>query len=210
MARQPHAGRAGHGGSGRDRRVGSLPKQNEPNSLPCNLFAIRSGIKGKDGDMLCTSKGKLALYNGTSYGDDVCQEWLPEKQLVLQEPTYPDSVLARHAVQERAVIDRVPKMVTSLEKQLWVIVAELILTPNDLNLLKKQMELENKLEQAKFKLADVVEVKTTANEGIAFRNSLCTYRERRDCLVRSRGKVYSLVLGQCTTVLLNKMKQDAD
>jgi hypothetical protein len=35
-------------------------------------------------------------------------------------------------------------------------------------------------------------------------------RERTDCLVRSRGKVYSLVLGQCTTVLLNKMKQDAD
>jgi hypothetical protein len=30
-----------------------------------------------------------------------------------------------------------------------------------------------------------------------------------DCLVRSRGKVYFLVLGQCTTVLLNKMKQDA-
>ncbi len=31
-----------------------------------------------------------------------------------------------------------------------------------------------------------------------------------DCLVRSRGKVYSLVLVQCTTVLLDKMKQDAD
>ncbi len=31
-----------------------------------------------------------------------------------------------------------------------------------------------------------------------------------DCLVRSRGKVYSLILGQCSTVLLNKMKQDAD
>ena len=31
-----------------------------------------------------------------------------------------------------------------------------------------------------------------------------------DCLVRIRGKVYSLVLDQCTTVLLNKMKQDAD
>jgi hypothetical protein len=50
--------------------------------------------KGKDGDVLHTSKEKLALYIGTTYGDDVCQEWLSEKQLVLQEPTYPDAVLS--------------------------------------------------------------------------------------------------------------------
>ena len=47
-------------------------------------------------------------------------------------------------------------------------------------------------------------------QGMAFGNSWHTYRERTDCLVRSRGKVYYLVLGQCTMVLLNKMKQDAD
>ncbi len=53
-------------------------------------------------------------------------------------------------------------------------------------------------------------VKTTAEEAMAFSNSWRTYRERTDRLVRSRGKVYSLVLGQCTTVLLDKMKQDSD
>jgi len=51
----------------------------------------------------------------------------------LQELTYPDSVLARHAVREKAVTDRVTKMVTSLEKQLAGI-AELPLIPRDLNL----------------------------------------------------------------------------
>ena len=53
-------------------------------------------------------------------------------------------------------------------------------------------------------------MKTTADEGMAFSNSWRTYCERTDRLVRCRGKVYSLVLGQCTTVLLDKMKQDAD
>jgi hypothetical protein len=71
--------------------------------------------------MLRTSKEKLALYIGTNFGGDACQEWLSEKQLVLQELTYPDSVLARHEVQEKAVIDRVTKMVTSLKNQLQVI-----------------------------------------------------------------------------------------
>ncbi len=58
---------------------------------------------------------------------------------MLLEPTYPDSVLARHAVREKVVIDRVTKMVISLERQLQVIEAKLLLTPKDLNLLKSQM-----------------------------------------------------------------------
>jgi hypothetical protein len=97
------------------------------------VFTIGSGNKGKDGDMLRTSKEKFALYIGTNYGDDACQEWLSEKQLVLQEPTYPDAVLARHRLRKIAVTNRVTKMITSLEKQLQVINTELLLTPNDLN-----------------------------------------------------------------------------
>ncbi len=72
------------------------------------------------------------------------------------------------------------------------------------------MEVESKLDMAKFELTDVVEVKTKSDEAMAFSNSWPTYRERTDRLVRSRGKVYSLVMGQCTTVLLDKLKQDSD
>jgi hypothetical protein len=153
----------------------------------------------------------VVLFISTNYGDDACQEWQSEKQLVLQEPTYPDAVLAMHAVREKAVIKRVPKMVTHLlKKQLMVIEAKLLLTPKDLNLMKSQMEVNNKLKVAKFELTDVVEVKTTSDKGMVFSNSWWTYHERTDCLVRSQGKVYSLVLGQCKTVLLDKRKQDAD
>jgi hypothetical protein len=224
MACQPHASCAGRGGSGRGGRGGKFPKQNEPGTLPhkggevgaCkdlegNVFTIGSGNKEKYGDMLRTSKEKLALYVGTTYGDDACQEWLSEKQLVLQVPTCTDAVLARHTICAQVVNARVTKMVTSLQKQLDVIEGELLLTPTDLNLCKSQMEVDNKLSKlAKFELTDVVEVNTTADESMAFNNDWQTYRERLDQQVRSRGKVYSLVLGQCTTVLLDKMKQDAD
>ena len=92
MAHQNHAGRAGRGGGGTGGHGGRFPKRNEPSSLPCkggevracmdlegNVFTIRSGNKGKDEDMLRTSKEKLALYIGTNYGDDACQEWLSDK-----------------------------------------------------------------------------------------------------------------------------------
>jgi hypothetical protein len=99
MACQPHAGHAGHSGGGSGGRGSRFPKKNLPGTLPCkggevgackdlegNVFAISFGNKGKDGDMLRTSKEKLALYIRTNYGDDACQEWLSEKQLVLQMP----------------------------------------------------------------------------------------------------------------------------
>jgi hypothetical protein len=79
MSCQPHAGRAGHSGSGRGGREGRFPIRKEPSSLPCkggevgacnyleeNVFTIGTGNKGKDGDMLSTSKEKLALYIGTN------------------------------------------------------------------------------------------------------------------------------------------------
>ncbi len=117
--------------------------------------------------------------------------------------------LARHKIRAQVVNARVTKMVTSLQKQLDVTEGELLLMPTDLNFLKSHMEVDNKLKLAKFELTDVVEVKTTSDESMAFNNAWQTYCERADCLVRSRGKLYSLVLGQFTTVLLNKMKQDA-
>ncbi len=100
----------------------------------------------------------MTLYIGTTYGDDACQEWLLEKKLVLLEPTYyPDAVLARHTIRAQAVT-RVTKMVTNLQKQLDVIEGKLLLMPTDFNLLKSQMEVDNKLKLAKFELIDVVEV----------------------------------------------------
>ena len=145
---QPTAGRAGRGGGGRGGRGGRFPKRNEASAprktgevgackdLNGNVFTIGSGNKGKDGDLLRTSKEKLALYIGTNYGDDACQEWMSEKQLVLLEPTYPPDVLARQEVRERAISARVTKMITNLEKQLKVIETGLASDPNELNLHK--------------------------------------------------------------------------
>jgi hypothetical protein len=144
------------------------------------------------------TKGKMATcfvppkrnwhYIGTNYGDDACQEWMSEKQLVLLEPTYPSDVLARQALRERAINARVTNMITHLEKQLKVIKTGLASDPKELNLLKNQMEVENKLELARFELNDVVEVKTTAEESMAFSNSWRTYRKRTNRLVRTGGR----------------------
>jgi hypothetical protein len=76
MACQPQAGHGGRGGVGRGGRGGRFPRQNKPGSLPCksgevsawedleqNVFTIGSGNKGKDGDLLRTSREKKLALN---------------------------------------------------------------------------------------------------------------------------------------------------
>ncbi len=65
--------------------------------LEGHIFTIGSGNKGKDRDMLCTSKKKMATYIGTKYGDNVAHEWTSKKCIVLAEPTYSSAIETRHA-----------------------------------------------------------------------------------------------------------------
>jgi len=59
-------------------------------------ITISSGNKSKDGDMLRASKDKMTTYIGTKFGDNAAQEWTREKQITLNEPVYPQSILNRH------------------------------------------------------------------------------------------------------------------
>ena len=56
----------------------------------------------------------------------------------------------------------------------------------------------------------MVEMKLTNDENTAHSNTWLTHCKSSNSLKKSRGKIYSLLLGQCTQVLVDKMKQDAD
>ena len=53
-------------------------------------------------------------------------------------------------------------------------------------------------------------MKLTDDEKTAHSNAWRTHRETTESLKKSRGKIISLLLGQCTQVLVDKMKQDTD
>jgi hypothetical protein len=53
-------------------------------------------------------------------------------------------------------------------------------------------------------------MKLTKDEKISHSNAWRTHRETTESLKKSTGKVYSLLIGQCTQVLINKMKQETE
>jgi hypothetical protein len=71
-------------------------------------------------------------------------------------------------------------------------------------------EVDDQIAQGENELVDEVQIKLTDDEKVAHANAWRTHRETTESLKVSRGKVYSLLLGQCTQVLVDKMKQDAN
>ena len=105
--RGARGGRASQGGrAGRGSSSPSVPKRASEleacKELEGHIFTIDSGNKGKDEDMLCTSKEKMATYIGTKYGNEAAQEWTSKKRIVSKEPKYSDTIEIRHAKRVQA------------------------------------------------------------------------------------------------------------
>jgi hypothetical protein len=88
--------------------------------------------------------------------------------------------------------------------------AEIIQAPTNRGLLTELLEVDDQIARGDIELNDKVEMKLTDNEQTAHSNAWRTHRETPENLKKSRSKIYSLLLGQCTQVLVDKMMQDTD
>ncbi len=160
--------------------------------------------------MLHTSMEKMATYIGTKYGNEAAQEWTSGKKIVLQEPVYSQAILVRHAERVKATREQIQLRLKSLRAEKMAIKAKLISAPTNCGLLKELREVDDQIAKGDINLKDEIEMKLTNDEKTAHSNAWRSHHESSDSLKKSRGKIYSLLLGQCTQVLVDKMKQDAD
>ena len=82
--------------------------------------------------------------------------------------------------------------------------------PNDLEAPIKLAQLQNEMAEAELEAQEEVPMILTESEKTLYSNAWQTYREHKAKLEMHRGQCFSLVLGQCTQLLQDKMKQDTD
>jgi hypothetical protein len=152
----------------------------------------------------------MATYIGTRYGDEAAQEWTSGKNITLSEPAYSQAIRDRHAARVKATRERIELRLKSLRAEKTAIEAEINQAPTDHRLLKELQEVDDQIAKGDIELNDEVKMKLTDDERTAHSNAWRTHRETTESLKKSRGKIYSLLLGQCTRVLVDKMKQDTD
>ncbi len=152
----------------------------------------------------------MATYIGTKYGDDAAQEWTSKKCAVLPEPTYSKAILDRHAERVHTMRDRVNLKLSSLQQESLAIEDEIKQVPTDCKLMNEKRDIFDQILRCEIKVKDEVKMKLTNDKKMAHNNTWQSHHEVTAGLKKSRGKIYSLLLGQCTQVLIDKMKQDVD
>ena len=90
------------------------------------------------------------------------------------------------------------------------VMLEAAVLAGDVNAPMKLAILNNDTLQAECEATQELPMAMTDLEKTQNNNEWCTCHERDAQLVKNRGQAFSLVLGQCTQLLQDKMKQDAE
>jgi hypothetical protein len=70
--------------------------------------------------------------------------------------------------------------------------------------------LDNEIAEGNYKQNNEVPIEMLDSEKTQYSNDWRTYQERNVLLTKHRGQAFSIILGQCTQLLQDRMKQDTD
>ena len=208
-------GRGGRGGGrgGRNRNRGSnytggskSGKQGLCAALGGHVFDY--GGKGA-ADQMRTSWEKLTQHVGATYGQDIRNELDNKATVTVPEPTHTPEVLNRHKARETMVRTGHTNLQAARRKQETAL-EKAVADGKDPEAPMKLATLQNEIAKAEFDMTQDVPIELTDSEKTQYSNAWRTFRERNSSLIKNRGQVFSLIMGQCTQLLQDKMKQDSD
>ena len=217
------AGRSGNRsgrGRGRGNRSGRL--SGKPSNSPVSQKKTGSqkelehhvfdyGTKGA-ADQLSTTWEKIVTFVGTNMGEDIRNELRNEREVIIPTPGYSQEVQDR-LEDEANRQERFNRRMRDAKRTALAAVETAILTPTAdlISLAVKRAELENDIERLDHAIANPEEgVKLDPAEKVEYDSQYKLYSNRLGDLTKHRGEAFSLILGQCTQVLKDKMKHDPD
>jgi hypothetical protein len=129
--------------------------------------------------------------------------------VVLTEPVHTIDVLARHSVREVVILNGQLNIQQARQAQETILKAS-VQEGTEMDAPMKLAILQNNIAQGEFAASIEVPVELTDSEKTQFSNNWRTFRERNTNLIKHPGQVFSLIQGQCTQLLQDKMKQNTD
>jgi hypothetical protein len=202
---------ANHGGRGQGRGQNYTGSANAAKRGICTNLGTNVFDYGQKStaDQMRTSWEKLVQYYGTSYGQYINNELQNKVWVVLTEPLHIADVLARDSV--RDVLSRNSQLnIQQAHESQETILKASVQAGTDMDSPMKLAALQHEIAQGEFAASIEVPVGLTDSGKTQFSNDWRTFRERNTNLIKHRGQAFSLIQGQCTQLLQDKMKQETD
>ena len=215
-ANQRTHGRGGRGaGGGRGARkarggnTSSASIQTRGQCAALGNHTFEYGIRGA-AEKARKSYEKLVTHCGTTMGIDISCELSTRAQFIVPEPAYPQSATAtiqagtprRDAAHARLQAAREAKK-AQLEAQLDE-------EPDDVDIILELAKLLNEMAEADYQASLPVKVELDGEEKDRYSNESKASSYRKTNLVKHRGQAFAMISGQCTQLLIDKMKCDKD
>jgi hypothetical protein len=160
-------------------------------------------------DQMSTSWEKLVQYVGTNYGQDINNELQNKVWVIITEHAHTKDGLERHSVRE--IMIRNGQLNIQQARQAQETILEAAVQPGTgMDAPVKLVIIQNEISQGEFAASIIVPVLLTESEKTQFSNDWRTFRECNTNLIKHRCQALSLIQGQCTKLLQDKMKQDTD
>jgi hypothetical protein len=145
---------------------------------------------------------KIQKYVGIKYGEDIANKICNKVTMVLRPPQYSDAIIKRYQEWERHSRRKQTNLLAALEDQLRGLKAN----PNADTV--KVATASNDLEDLKYEMRQEVPHKLTLEEAMEYSNEMKAHSVWVATLEKHGGQVYLLILGQCTQLFQDKMKQE--
>jgi hypothetical protein len=158
-------------------------------------------------DQMRTTWEKITDYVGTTYAQDICNELQNKATVMLDQPQHTALVLQRNAARE-AVIRAGQLNIQSAGRLREVLLQAAVVAAVDPDAPMELALLQNEIAFGDLEVNEPVPIQLTDSEKTLDNNAWITYQERNASLTKDRGQTYSLILGQCSQLLKDKMKQD--
>ena len=209
-----NSGRGGRGRAGRGRGRGrgqnyagtTSTKKGLCDALGTHVFDY--GQKSA-ADQMRTSWEKVTEYVGTTYGQDISNELQNKTTVIIPEPVHSAVTISRNQARE-TVIRAGQINIQAARRAGEVMLQAAVVTALDPRAPMELATLQNEIANGDLEMIEPVPLQLTDSEKTQNNNAWRTYRERSASLAKHRGQTYSLILGQCSQLLKDKMKQDID
>jgi hypothetical protein len=153
--------------------------------------------------------GKAGTVCRNQHGQDISNELQNKITAILVDPVHTDDVLLKHSLIE-TVIRNGQMNIQSFRTAQETILEAAVQAGLDMGAPMKLALLQNEIAQGGFSANVEVPIVLNDSHKNQFSNEWRTYRELNDNLIKHRGQVFSLIQGQCTQLLQDKMKQYTD
>jgi hypothetical protein len=161
-------------------------------------------------DQMRTLWKKLVQYVGTNYRQDISNELQNKVTVTLAEPVHSTTVMTRHAAREQMIRTGQANIQAAREAQQTILEAAVI-TATNLKAPMKLAILNNAIAEGAFQQNEEILIEMLDSEKMQYSNEWRSYRKwNLQLLLKHRGQAFSLILGQCTQLLQDKMKQEVD